>query len=205
MKYDLKIYLYPLLLLILLGTTPVDSESMTVDRDSSEIRQLLEQRDREIKELLGPEGTDYTQQQRDKLKDIINGIIDYRAMARYALQRTWDTLSTDQRDNFVDLFSTIVRDQSMNKLDIYRADVVYKEIEVNGDSARVNTTVTIDRVRTPVIYQMVYENSPGTWMVHDMVIDDVSTAASYRRQFQNIIRKKGYQHLVDVLKKRASR
>lgn len=205
MKLMLKLSSYSLILLLLWTAAPVSSKSNSVERDSAEIRQLLEQRDNEIKELLGPKGTEYTQEQRDKIKDIINGIIDYRAMARYALRQTWDTLSTGERGNFVDLFSTIVRDQSMNKLDIYRAEVKYNKIEAHGDSAVVNTTATIDRVRTPVVYQMVYEENPGKWMVHDMTIDDVSTAESYRRQFQNIIRKKGYQHLVEVLQKRATR
>ena len=180
-------------------------------QDSAEIRQLLEQRDQEIKDLLGPKGTEYTQQQRQKLKDIINGIIDYRAMAQYALQDTYDTLSTDPREEFVDLFSTIIRDQSLNKLDIYRADVQYQSITVDGNQATVKTLATLEDVRTPVTYQMSYEaegegGSEGRqWVVTDMVIDDVSTAGSYRRQFQNIIRKRGFDSLMETLRKRASR
>lgn len=173
------------------------------DHDSAEIKQLLEQRDKQIKKLLGPKGTDYTDQQKNKLKDIINGIVDYKAMAQFALQTTYDTLSQDNRKEFVDLFSTIVRDQSLNKLDIYRADVTYKNIDVNGDSAKVNTIAVLDKVRTPVNYQMVYKGNE--WKITDMVIDDVSTAASYRRSFQTIIRKKGYDYLLKTLKKRAAR
>lgn len=178
---------------------------LAAQQDSSTVRALLEERDQEIKDLVGPKGTEYTQERREKLKDIINGIIDYEAMAQYALQDTYDTLKTDQREEFVDLFATIIRDQSLNKLDIYRADVRYENIEVNSDTAVVKTMVTLDDIRTPVIYDMKYETDNSQWVVTDMVIDDVSTAGSYRRQFQNIIRKKGYQSLLETLRKRASR
>ncbi len=181
------------------------SVQAAAQKDSAAVRDLLEDRDAEIKELLGPKGTEYTQEQREKLKDIINGIIDYEAMASYALQQTYDTLTADQRTEFVDLFATIVRDQSLNKLDIYRADVRYNRISVEGDEAVVNTTVTLDNVRTPVIYDMEYRNGNSGWVVTDMTIDDVSTAGSYRRQFQNIINKRGYDYLLDTLRKRASR
>jgi phospholipid transport system substrate-binding protein len=67
----------------------------TATKDSIKIRELLEDRDQEIKDLLGPKGSDYTEQQRDRLKDIINSIVDYRSMAKKALQSTFDTLSTE--------------------------------------------------------------------------------------------------------------
>src|SRR5699024_12792244 len=88
-------------------------------KNEASIKQLLERRDAQIKELMGPKGTEYTQQQREKLKNIINGIIDYRAMAQEALGNTYDTLSAAERDEVVDLFSIIIRDHSLNKLDIY--------------------------------------------------------------------------------------
>lgn len=190
------------LLILLFSTSLFTAGEAKAQLDSSSVRELLEDRDDEIKELMGPKGTEYTQEQRDKLKDIINGIIDYRAMAQYALQDTYDTLSADQQNEFVDLFSTIIRDQSLNKLDIYRADVKYEQIKVEDDTAVVQTIAQLERVRTPVTYQMRYESN---WVVTDMVIDDVSTADSYRRQFQNIIRKKGYDSLLETLRKRAGR
>lgn len=173
--------------------------------DSASIKEMLEQRDQEIKELLGPKGTEYTQEQRDQIKDVINGVIDYRAMAAYALQETFDTLSTAQQDEFVDLFSTTIRDQSLNKLDIYRADVTYNSIEVEGNEAVINTLAVLDNVRTPVIYDMKFSEDNNQWVVTDLTVDDVSTAESYRRQFQNIIRKRGYDFLLETLRKRAAR
>lgn len=173
--------------------------------DSSSVRNLLEERDKEIKDLLGPKGTEYTREKRDQLKDIINGIIDYRAMAQQALKATYDTLSKEQQTEFVDLFSTIIRDQSLNKLDIYRADIKYEQINIEDSSATVNTLAQLEKVRTPVSYEMKFDGQSNQWVVTDMIIDDVSTAGSYERQFQNIIRKKGYDSLLGTLRERAAK
>jgi len=190
---------------LMFASAPGLQQTLFAQVDSSSVHQLLKERDREIKELLGPEGTEYTQQQREQLKDIINGIIDYRAMAKTALDETYDTLSVDQRNEFVDLFSTIIRDQSLNRLEIYRAEVTYNFIEIEGNSAVVNTMAVLENVRTPVIYDMKYSEEHDEWMVTDLTIDDVSTADSYHRQFQNILRKRGYDFLLETLQKRAAK
>lgn len=192
------------LLIAFLGVF-VTVQKAQAQKDAASIKQLLEERDAEIKELMGPKGTEYSQEQRDKLKDIINGIIDYRAMAQYALGDTYDNLSGEEQEEFVNLFSTIIRDQSLNKLDIYRAKVKYEDITVEDDSAEVETVAQLEDVRTPVGYTMAYENDTQQWVVTDMIIDDVSTAESYHRQFQKIIRQKGYDSLIETLRKRAAR
>ncbi|NBC28196.1 MAG: ABC transporter substrate-binding protein [Bacteroidetes bacterium] len=184
-----------LLLLFTFNAAAQDSEQV--------IRQMLDDRDTEIKELLGPKGTSYTQEQRDDLKEIINGVIDFRSMAAYALDDTYDNISSEKREKFVSLFSTIVRDQSLNRLDIYRSEVTYNSIEVDGNTARVETIAQLENVRTPVNYDM--EKKEEEWMITDMEIDDVSTAQSYHRQFQNIIRKRGFDALMESLERRAAR
>jgi len=168
-----------------------------------EIKQMLESRDNEIKELLGPSGNDFSQEQRDRLKDIINGIIYYPAMAEVALGDTYDEIEDETREEFVDLFATMIRDNSLNRLDIYRADVNYNDISVNGDVATVNTTAQLEDVRTSVDYRM--EVIDNEWRITDMSIDEVSTAESYNRQFQSIIRKRGFDALLESLRRRAAR
>jgi len=192
-----------LLFALILGWSFLGVQQAVAQKDSTSIRKLLDERDAEIKDLLGPKGTEYTADKRDRLKDIINDIIDYRAMAQYALDGTYDTLSNEEKEEFVDLFSTIIRDQSLNKLDIYRAEVKYNKIDVNKDSAVVKTIAKLEKVRTPVTYHMQYETNKKQWVVTDMIIDDVSTAGSYKRQFRSIINKKGYDYLLKTLRKRA--
>jgi phospholipid transport system substrate-binding protein len=170
---------------------------------TDQIQQMLNERDSEIKELLGPKGNDYTQEQRDRLKNIINDVIDFRSMSETALGETYTEISEEKREEFVSLFSTIIRDNSLNRLDIYRAEVTYNDITVNNGTAKVKTMAQMDNVRTSVDYDM--ELQDGEWQITDMSIDDVSTAESYRRQFQSIIRQRGFDALLESLRRRAAR
>ena len=89
------------------------SSTVSAQQTSDSIKMMLEARDTQIKTILGPKGSEYTEAQRDTLKSIINGIIDFEAMSRVALEETFDTISEEQRVEFVDLFSSIIRGRSL--------------------------------------------------------------------------------------------
>lgn len=193
-------YLYLTLLLLINVSSALIAQTNSVQ---SEVQTLLEVRDQQIKKLLGPEGSDYSDQQRSQLKDIVNGIIDFDAMAKTALEITYDTISVAIRDEFVQLFSSIIRDQSLANLDIYRAVIDYESISGTYDSTYVQTIAEWDNIRTPVNYIMTEQS--GDWKITDMSIDDVFTAESYNRQFQRIIASRGFGYLMETLRRRAER
>lgn len=166
------------------------------------IRTLLEQRDRELKTVLGNKST-FTQQQREQLKDLINGIIDFEAMGQAALGSHWSNLTPTQREEFVEVFSEIVRSQSLADLGIYQTPVVYKDITVKDNKALVVTEVTYKDVPTRVDYVMGFRNNQ--WRVEDIILDEVSTAEGYARSFQSVVRKKGFDSLMTSLNKKLDR
>ena len=192
-----KIALFAFALIVVASTTA--AAQMT----SSDVENMLKDRDRQIKELVGPEGTEYTDDQRAEIQELINGVIDFGAMSKVALADTYDEISEEQKTEFVDLFTTIVKDQSLNKLEIYRATVTYESIDVEGASATVQTMAELDDIRTPVLYKLEFKSDE--WVITDMSIDDVWTAESYNRQFQRIIRRNGFDALMDSLRKRAAK
>jgi len=165
----------------------------------SEIRQLLEERDQEIKSILSG-SSDYSPQQRERLKELINGVIDFRAMGRTALGPHWADLSEEQRDEFVSVFRDVVRAQSMSDLGVYNSEVTFDQIHVQGDSAYVRTTTRYEGTRTPVEY--VLKKKGNEWYAEDIIIDEVSTAESYARSFQNVIRKRSFEALMTSLEKK---
>ncbi len=186
-------------LLVALGT----ALSSQAQNSEEYIKQMLVDRDQEIKELLGPEGQEYTDAQRDELKEIINGVIDFEEMAKIALDDTYNEITEENRSEFIDLFTTIIRDHSLNTLDIYRAKITYSSIEVSEGNAMVKTMAELDDVRTPVDYKMELEGNE--WVITDMSVDDLWTAESYKNQFQRIIERRGFDVLMESLRKRAAK
>ena len=185
------------LLALSVGATPTWAQGQSTQAD---IRQMLEERDQEIKSILEGGDNDYTAQQRERLKELINGVIDFRAMAQTALGTHWDTLSTDRREAFVDVFRDVVRAQSMSDLDVYNSRVTFDQITVQGDSAFVRTTTEYQGTRTPVEY--VLERRDSSWVAEDIIVDQVSTAEGYARSFQSVVRKRGFAVLMKSLERK---
>lgn len=171
----------------------------TSDQRATEVRQLLEERDREIKRLLGDQET-FTDDQRERLKDVVNGGIDFEAMARFALGPFWTDVTAAEQTEFVEVFSAIVRNQSLSNLDVYRSKVTYKDVTVQDASARVVTSTIYKDVPTEVVYVLGLKN--GDWQVQDIILDDVSTADGYARSFQTVVRKRGFDALMQSLRKK---
>ncbi|WP_251953138.1 MlaC/ttg2D family ABC transporter substrate-binding protein [Salinibacter ruber] len=166
---------------------------------AAEIRQMLEQRDQEIKSILG-ETDDYTAEQRAQLKELVNGVIDFRVMGQRALGPHWEDLGEDQRDEFVSVFREVVRAQSMGDLGVYSSAVTYDQIDVQRDSAFVRTQTTYEGRTTAVEY--VLERREDEWRAEDIIIDGVSTVEGYARSFQTVVRKRGFDSLMKSLRKK---
>ncbi|MDR9447046.1 MAG: ABC transporter substrate-binding protein [Balneolaceae bacterium] len=218
--------------------TPVEVNAQTVPGNApTEVKQSLvlqlEQRDQEIKQLLGDDPAADSEaiegDQRDALGRLVFDLLDAKALAAYALQDTFDIISDEDRQEFVDLFARILRDQSLANLDIYRAEITYDSVSV-ARTEQLRPTVELDDityvaytkakfedVETPVLYIMAKDDPEQgerdnadhadhtSWRILDMSIDDVYTAESYRRQFQSIMRRRGFQPLLESLQRRADR
>lgn len=173
---------------------------------SGEIQQMLRQRDAEIKAILGPSGTP-TDAQREKLRTVVNGVIDFEAMAKGALGPYWSDLSAAQRTAFIDVFGGVVRAQSLADLDLYRARVTYGDVDVNGATAVAHTTARSGDVNAAVDYALAKKN--GTWYVTDVVVDGTGTVEGYANSFQRVLKRQGveagYEKLMQSLRNRLAR
>lgn len=184
---------------LLLSVGALSAHAQGQSATAAEIRQMLENRDQQIKSILS--GTDdYTAEQRTQLKELINGVIDFRVMGQRALGPHWDDLSAEQQDEFVSVFRDVVRAQSMSDLGVYSSEVTYDQIEVHDDSAFVRTRTKYDGRTTPVEY--VLEPRDGEWRAEDIVVDGVSTAEGYARSFQTVVRQHGFDRLMKSLRKK---
>jgi len=192
-------------LLLLIGGLAVPALAHAQDGapdEAQEIREMLAERDREIKDILGDRDS-FTQAQRDELMNLVNGVINFREMGRQALGPHWRDLSDAQRDQFVDVFSDIVRLQSLSDLEVYNSEVSYEEITVDGDSAYVSTNTIYQGTPTKVEYNM--GKADEEWFVHDIVLDEVSTVGGYERSFRRIINRRGFEALMNSLENRRER
>lgn len=162
---------------------------------------LIRARNQKIKQMLDAAGDSVDAPTREKLKDIINGLIDFRELSRRALGKYWDERSEKERQEFVDVFRKLIRNSSVKKLEIYRADrIQYSDPAMEGDEATVTTVAFKGKKSAEIVYNLHLVN--GEWKVYDIVIDGLSTARSYRDSFYKQIAKSSYREMYEKLVKR---
>ena len=148
-------------------------------------------------ELKGPEKKDERHQ---LVLNIVADMFDFREMARSSLGQSWNTLTPEEKDTFVGLFTTLVEQRYIGKIDSYNNQkVVYKKQLVKGDKAMVYTAIIDKDLEIPIVYRL--EKNKDKWLINDLKIENVSLIVNYRRDFDSIIRKEQFAGLVENISK----
>lgn len=171
------------------------------DDVKAEVLAFIISRDQEIKEAVL--GMEEDPSLREKARSLINDQIDFKEMGMRSLGRFYKEVSTENQEEFIDVFSQIVRAQSLNDLSVYKSPIIIESVSVNGDEASVNTIVEINNSNLNVIYHI--HRNEDTWWLYDFVIDDVGTVEGYSVSFQSYVRKRGFEAFMESLHKRLAK
>ena len=132
--------------------------------------------------------------------NIVTGMFDFRDMARSSLGQSWNDITAAQQDEFVALFTDLVEQRYIGKIDSYtNQKIVYQKELVKGDRAMIYTAIIDRDVEIPIIYR--FERNGDKWLINDLKIENVSLIVNYRRDFDSIIRKEQFAGLVEKISK----
>lgn len=152
------------------------------------------------KELSKPEKLP---ERRLKIRETVEKSFDFEEMAKRSLALHWKKRTPQEQKEFVDLFSDLLEDTYIRKIERYEDEkVVYYDERSDGSYATVRTKViTSKEAEIPVDYKIFKKGQK--WEVYDIVVEGVSLVNNYRTQFNQIIRSSSYEELVTRLKKKA--
>ena len=153
------------------------------------------------KELKQPAKADA---RRHMLETVVSGRFDYAEMSRRALGAPWNQLTDQQKQEFVDLFRTLLTNSYADKIETYSGEgVEYLHERTEKEYAEVRTKVLSGKTEIPLDYRLV--NKADEWRVYDVVVDNVSLVNNYRGQFTKILRAASYTDLVEQLRKKSDK
>ncbi|MDT8436193.1 MAG: ABC transporter substrate-binding protein [Gemmatimonadota bacterium] len=176
-------------LLVVLGTGPAAAQTPPDDPVEA-----IRVRNETVRSILEAAGDSVDAAERERLKDVINGLIDFDELSRRALTRHWEGLSEQERRDFVDVFRGLVRNSSVKKLGAYRADSIeYEPARIRDSSAIVLTVAWKDGKSAEVEYRL--HRAAGEWKAWDVIVDGSSTVRTYRDSFDRQIEKSSYAEL----------
>jgi phospholipid transport system substrate-binding protein len=125
--------------------------------------------------------------------------LDFREMAKRSLESTWTGLNRGQQDEFVRVFSELLKAHYANHLDDFAKTRVDYQGETNkAEDGEVRILVIRPNDKVPVNFRLLHE--PQGWMIYDMVIEGVSMVDNFRTQFAAMIQECSYGELVRCMK-----
>ncbi len=142
----------------------------------------------------------------ERIRRVIAERFDTEAMGRAALGPHDEQLAPGQRAEYTDLFATLfTRSYSRMVLSFLdRVEVRYGDAAPADAGVVVSTTLLKSRGETlPVEYRL--KPRDDGWIFTDVVIDGLSLVASYRSQFDQVIRTNGTGSLLDRMRARRDR
>ena len=154
------------------------------------------------KELKKPENK---LKRRKQLREIVNKRFDFAEMAKRSLGPEWNRRAPEEKKEFVSLFSDLLENTYIRKIERYEHEkVIYTGERVEGSYAAVRTKVVTDQgVEIPVEYRIFKKGTK--WEVYDIIIEGVSLVNNYRSQFSSIINSDTYAGLVKKLKEKVKK
>jgi len=141
-------------------------------------------------------------ERRAAIRRIASDIFDIDEISRRTLGRHWQPLTAAERAEFVQAFGDLLKRSYFMKIDGQSVEKIALVGEaIDDDQAIVRTTIkTRQGTQIPVDYHMT--RNGDRWRAFDVSIAGVSLVANYRSQFERIIQKTSYQHLVKQVRER---
>ncbi|MBM4257626.1 MAG: ABC transporter substrate-binding protein [Deltaproteobacteria bacterium] len=170
------------------------------DSPTETVRTTIQQA-RAVLEDPSYQGQEHKRQRLEKVREVVLPQFDSQEVAKRTLSTYWKSLSEQQRQEFIQLFISLVERTYAHNLDRYSKNVqfFYDQERVEENFSEVDTRVLDPAQNRTFSIGYRLRNVNGKWLVYDVVIENVSMVQNYRNQFNRILAKSSYEDLIKAL------
>ena len=133
-----------------------------------------------------------------------NATLDISGLSRKSLGKHWKKMDEDAREQFIGLLRTVFEVKAYPESSNFfkKLNIQFRGEEVEDEKAIVHTRVKhSDEGLVDIDYKLRRLEEKG-WIIYEVLMDDVPMAANLRTQIRKVLRKEGYDALVNRLKKK---
>ncbi|MDU9047888.1 MAG: ABC transporter substrate-binding protein [Candidatus Electrothrix sp. Rat3] len=142
--------------------------------------------------------------QSEVIVKIVSERFDFREMSKRVMGKQWRTLSPEQQDQFIGLFTKLLQYVYINQVDGYLdKKIEFIDQRIRRDRAEVKTLLVGQDKSIPVSYIMLLEK--GSWMAYDIVVEGVSLIRNYMEQVNTVLRDEKFPGLISMLEKKITK
>lgn len=136
----------------------------------------------------------------EAVRAVASEAFDVSETARRALGLHWQQRTPAEQQEFVEIFRGLLEQTYLSRIGEFGGErIKYVSERIDGDRAIVRAfIVTKNGTEVPVESRLLQKGD--RWLIYDVLIENVSLIASYRSQFDRVIRTASYPELVRRLK-----
>ncbi|MFV0563821.1 MlaC/ttg2D family ABC transporter substrate-binding protein [Malaciobacter mytili] len=132
---------------------------------------------------------------------IMDTSFDYQIMSMLALGSNWKSISNEQKSNFSKAFEIRLKDSYIDKLELYtNQKMQINELEEIKNRLVLKTLLVGEKENFPIDYKFYKNNKNNQWFIYDVNILGVSIIQTYRTQFEQYLKDKSIESLIEYLK-----
>ena len=167
--------------------------------EESKIKSIMEEKTALITSILKKNSLS-KQQKEDKIVKIVEELFSYNTMAMISLGKRWKELSKQKRHKFVEVFSKKLQQSYFDKLELYTDQkiVIANPTKVNAKRIALKSDIISKDETYEVVYKF-YKSKGDHWLIYDVNLAGVSIIQSYRKQFDDYLKTKSLDQLIQSL------
>jgi phospholipid transport system substrate-binding protein len=138
------------------------------------------------------------------VRAVASEAFDVSETAQRALGIHWQPRSPAEKQEFVQIFRGLLEQTYLSRIGEFGGERIrYLNERIDGDRAIVRAAI-VTRNGTEVPVESRLLQKADRWLIYDILIENVSLIASYRSQFDRVIRTGSYPELIRRLKSRGA-
>ncbi len=140
-----------------------------------------------------------------KLWAEISPIFSFEEMTKRALGKHWKERTDEEKKEFVELFTSVLKGTYIGKTDTYTGEKIVYLRERQDDTRSKVQTKFITKTGQEISVNFSLLKNHGKWKIYDVIIEGVSLVNNYRSQFNSILLKSDWEVLVQKMKKKGKK
>ena len=140
----------------------------------------------------------------EAVRAVASEAFDVSETAQRALGLHWQQRTPAEKQEFVQIFRGLLEQTYLSRIGEFGGErIKYVNERIDGDRAIVRAViVTKNGTEVPVESRLLQK--ADRWLIYDVLIENISLIASYRSQFDRVIRMASYPELIRRLKSHGS-
>jgi len=186
--------------LFVLGMMAASSAWSGMEMSATETVRAVLEKAMEIQTRPDLRGPEHRRERAEAIRTLIEDNFLEEEMAKASLTSHWETLSSEERREFQELFRVLFQDSYTRMVLNFlgKETIDYRGEEIRGTTARVQTVILRANEHIPVDYDMVHRD--GRWFIKDVWIDGVSIVNNYRSAFHRMILRRSFAGLLERMR-----